>query len=83
MRIAAIEKMGYYPTPDKTLTLIANRLRPVAKGGSYRFLDPCAGQGEALAQVADTFSSFGAKAQTYGVELSYSRHALANAAYGV
>lgn len=77
MRIAAVTKMGYYPTPEQTLELIAKTLRPAIKGGSFRFLDPCVGEGEALAAVAQAFTRQGAKPQTYGVELSYSRFGIA------
>lgn len=77
MRIAAVEKMGYYPTPSKTLQLITQLVRPANKGGSFRFLDPCAGQGEALDQIAQTLGQQGAHITTYGVELSNSRAALA------
>ncbi|MEZ4614410.1 MAG: hypothetical protein R2867_02695 [Caldilineaceae bacterium] len=57
MRIAAAEKMGYYPTPPTTLTTISQLLRPATKGGSFRFLDPCAGQGEALGQATAAMKS--------------------------
>lgn len=77
MRIAAVTKMGYYPTPPQTLQLITQLLRPASKGGSFRFLDPCAGQGEALNQVAQALLGQGAAVTTYGVELSNSRAALA------
>ena len=74
MRIAAIEKMGYYPTPPNTLSLIADLLRPASRGGFLRFLDPCCGQGEALHQVAAAVRAAGAKVEAIGVELSNSRH---------
>jgi hypothetical protein len=77
MRIAAAEKMGYYPTPPTTLEYIARLLRPATKGGSFRFLDPCAGQGEALSQVAAALQNQGTQVQTYGVELSDTRAPLA------
>jgi len=77
MRIAAVTKMGYYPTPPKTLQLISLKLRPASKGGSFRFLDPCAGQGEALNQVAEVLRQQGVHIVTYGVELSDNRAASA------
>lgn len=77
MRIAAAEKMGYYPTPPISLEMITQLLRPANKGGSFRFLDPCAGQGEALSQVATAMQSHGAQVRTYGVELSDTRAPLA------
>jgi hypothetical protein len=79
MRIAAIEKMGYYPTPPQTLQCIATMLQPTTKGGLFRFLDPCAGQGEALNQVAQALRAQNATVQTYGVELSNPRCEVAQA----
>ena len=77
MRIAAIEKMGYYPTPPQTLESIAAMLQPTTKGGLFRFLDPCAGQGEALSQIAQALRMPTAAVQTCGVELSDTRAAIA------
>lgn len=77
MRIAAAEKMGYYPTPLISLEMITQLLRPATKGGSFRFLDPCAGQGEALSQAVAVMQSQSAQVQTYGVELSDTRAPLA------
>jgi 16S rRNA G966 N2-methylase RsmD len=77
MRIAAAEKMGYYPTPPKTLEYVTQLLRPASKGGSFRFLDPCAGQGEALSHAAQALMAQGVQVQTYGVELSDARAAQA------
>lgn len=82
MRIAGIERMGYYPTPPETLSIIINHwltaknggsstaLRPRSGQGSGRSLalDPCCGKGEALAAIARAF-----QLETYGVELSYDR----------
>ena len=51
MQIAGTEKMGYYPTPSKTLDLLRGALAAGA-GAALRILDPCAGEGEALAAVA-------------------------------
>ncbi len=77
MRIAAAEKMGYYPTPPQTLAYITQLLRPASKGGSLRFLDPCAGQGEALSHAAQALVTQGVQVQTYGVELSDTRAEIA------
>jgi len=77
MRIAAAEKMGYYPTPPTTLEYTAQLLQPANKGGSFRFLDPCAGQGEALSEVTKAMQQHGTQVQTYGVELSDTRAPLA------
>jgi len=42
MRLAAQAKMGYYPTPQPVISLIADILVRNAKG-SIKLLDPCAG----------------------------------------
>lgn len=43
-------KDGYYPTDEATVRLIADKL--VFKAGVQRLLDPCCGEGLALAQLA-------------------------------
>ena len=77
MRIAAALKMGYYPTPPQTLEQIAQLLRPAARGGSLRLLDPCAGEGEALGAISSALAAHGAEVETIGVELSDTRAAVA------
>lgn len=54
-RLAAKEKMGFYPTPDNTLQMISQRML-VKKDGRYsplnvHLLDPCCGGGQALSKV--------------------------------
>ncbi len=73
MRLAAQEKMGFYPTPNRSLQLIAQLLTPASKEQEIKALDPCAGEGEALAYTADGLRQQGAKVTTYGVELSPER----------
>lgn len=72
MRIAGIEKMGYYPTPPVTLTHLTRLLR-ASPGSHLRLLDPCAGEGEALAAVTEGLREQGAQPESYGVELSTER----------
>lgn len=69
MRLAGIEKLGFYPTPPKTLARIAHYL-DAQRNGVTRVLDPCAGYGEAVKYVGDTLKRNGATVSTYGVELS-------------
>lgn len=73
MRLAAQEKMGFYPTPKRSLQLIAQLLIPASKGQEIKALDPCAGEGEALAYAADRLRGQGAEVTTRGVELSPER----------
>jgi hypothetical protein len=66
MRIHGRIKMGYYPTPARVVELIRKYLSFPAS--PFAALDPCCGEGEALAAlVAET------SAITYGVELDYQR----------
>jgi hypothetical protein len=72
MRLAGQEKMGYYPTPLSQVTLIASWLG-VEPGKPVRLLDPCVGEGEALAALAQALMQQGARVETWGVELSPGR----------
>ncbi len=66
MRIHGRIKMGHYPTPPRVVELIRNYLS--FPPGQFSSLDPCCGEGDALAGlVAET------SAVTYGVELDYNR----------
>jgi type I restriction-modification system DNA methylase subunit len=78
MRIAGVERLGYYPTPPRTLQLIANALTiPSNTSSPVRLLDPCAGQGEALAHLTTHLRQEHAQVQSYGIELADSRAPLA------
>ena len=70
-RLEAQSKLLYYPTPSPIIALIASWFRAPAP---YRAIDPCCGKGEALAQL---IGELGAQAETWGVELSRSRAAVA------
>src|SRR5579859_2893588 len=65
MRIEAQSKMGYYPTPEISLQRIIPWLS-LSGEGLRRYLDPCAGKGEALAAIATAHGP----AETFGIELS-------------
>jgi len=71
MRLAGIEKVGFYPTPPTVVECIANWLDTT--GHKAIALDPCCGAGAALAQVANAHPSL----ETYGVEISADRAAVA------
>jgi hypothetical protein len=78
MRIAGIQKLGYYPTPPHTLQLIAQALTiPAHTSGPVRLLDPCAGQGEALAHIAGHLRQQHSAVHSFGIELADARAPLA------
>ena len=55
MRLAGIEKLGFYATPPKTRELIAEWLE---LGGNFaRALDPTAGDGGPLAYLASVLET--------------------------
>lgn len=70
MRLAGIEKMGYYKTPPIVVHLTTTWLQASEKRS--RLLDSCAGEGEAAAQVGAAIN-----AETWGVELSDTRATVA------
>ncbi|MCP4418241.1 MAG: hypothetical protein GY805_16590, partial [Chloroflexi bacterium] len=80
MRLANIEKAGYFPLPPPITNLILahitvpdNSLPPRRRGG--RILDPCAGKGSALVTLAKTLNL-----EPFGVELHAERAAAAKMA---
>ncbi len=71
MRLAGQAQLGYYPTPETQLPLIASWLKlENDHPKSLRALDPCAGEGFALAYLA---GQLGRTVTTYGIELSPQR----------
>jgi methylase of polypeptide subunit release factors len=71
MRLSGQAKLGYFPTPETQLPLIASWLGLANEQASQvRALDPCSGQGEALAYLA---GQLGRNITTYGIELSPQR----------
>src|SRR5947209_1181544 len=59
-------KLGYFPTPQSLIASIATQLSaPVA---AWRALDPCAGEGIALAMLAERLGG-----ETFGFELDTQR----------
>lgn len=67
---------GYFPTDEATITRIANLLRLPEKG-SVRMLDPCCGEGTALADVRQLLSVAQggaiASVEAFGIELDPDR----------
>lgn len=68
-RLNSKAKAGFYPTPPEMTRLIASCLKAPCNE-AWRALDPCAGEGTALATLA---VSFNRKATTYGIELDKNR----------
>jgi hypothetical protein len=64
--------MGYYPTPASLLDAIASYLS-ADSAGPCRVLDPCCGEGEALAHIAAKLNA----TETWGAELSPQRAQIA------
>lgn len=58
-------KNGYFPTDEVSLERVLQALSP-ASAGSMRILDPCAGEGAAIAEVAHHLGRN--RIQAYGVE---------------
>ena len=83
MRLAAQAKGGYYPTPDRVVDMIAGLIdTPYGhhrnNRETLRILDPCAGTGDAVAQLAKELRHRGnLPVETYGVELHRDRAQLA------
>lgn len=65
-------KNGYYPTDEVTLQRIINYL-DAEEGEDLRILDPCCGEGTALADIKHHLISQGANTQAYGIELDEER----------
>jgi hypothetical protein len=71
-RYASQAKGGYFPTPPAEMALALKRLQ-VEDGSTVNLLDPCAGEGLALKQMADHVRQLGARPVTYGNELEDTR----------
>ncbi len=70
-RLINAEKMGFFACPTSVVELISRWLS--AGKQAVRLLDPCAGEGKALAQLAASLQTQGAVTETWGVELSPAR----------
>ncbi|MHB8927810.1 MAG: DUF6094 domain-containing protein [Bacillota bacterium] len=66
MRLAGQIKMGYYPTPPSVVDRVKGYFQFPNTG--FAALDPCCGEGSALARVLEGTSGRG-----YGVELDFAR----------
>ena len=68
-RLASAGKMQYYPTSTPDIACIADRLQAA---GKPRLLDPCAGQGDALAVLHEALAQT-SQPDSYAVELDTER----------
>jgi hypothetical protein len=66
MRLAAQAKGGYYPAPPEAVALAASLMTPPDE--PFALLDPCAGKGAAIAQLAQTLGG-----QPHAIELDEGR----------
>jgi hypothetical protein len=64
MRLAGIEKGGFYPYPPHMAEAIASWFIPLPAGTRERLLDPCAGEGEIATLLGKLLSC-----ETSGCEL--------------
>lgn len=64
-------KMGYYPTDELTLTRLLNAIDIGA--ANLRILDPCCGEGAALAEIKNHLVSCGSSVTALGVEYDTER----------
>ncbi len=63
---------GYFPTPEHLIPLIARELHPSdAQWSRPRFVDPCAGEGEAIFKLRELFAG---NPDVYVCELERDRH---------
>jgi hypothetical protein len=78
-RIASQSKGGYYKTPVEEMNLILKRIRFVGSHDNnlVNLIDPCAGEGEALAMLAKHLRSQGAETDARGCELEKGRAEIA------
>jgi hypothetical protein len=70
VRLEAVAKAGYYPTPPSVVERVAGLVRPAhpATRQAVRLLDPCCGTGAALRQLAGAVGG-----ETYGIEIARDR----------
>lgn len=72
-RVGSVALGGFYKTPESVLPELAKLLSASANYVSY--LDPCAGEGEAVLQLSSLVHPKGASVSFFTVELETSRYA--------
>ena len=75
-RLASQAKLGYYPTPPGIVEHVKKAIA-LAEPGTYRCMDTCCGEGEALAQLTNGLGNQESIIETYGVELDEGRYQVA------
>lgn len=71
-RLESESKGGFYPTPPEEMDFILKAVKALP-GQNITVLDPCAGEGKALAQFKSKIEADGANCVSYGIELEKSR----------
>lgn len=66
-------KNGYFPTDEETIQRILSALSPKTDHGITRIIDPCCGEGCALAEVNHYLEGLGANPVSYGIEYDEER----------
>lgn len=79
MRLAAQQKLGFYPCPNEVARLVGSKLR-ASLPASVLAIDPCCGEGAALKALCDTIGV--PVENTYGIELDPDRSAVAAGVLG-
>ena len=74
-RLASQAKLGFYPTPPKTLELLCKIVKRETDNGVLHIFDPCCGEGVALAAIATRSAQKELEVKSYGVELDAERAA--------
>jgi hypothetical protein len=64
-------KNGYYPTDSETMSRVIQALH--FEGRQCQILDPCCGEGTALAEVKHQLNNAGSKVSAFGVEYNEER----------
>jgi len=73
-RLASIALGGYYPTPRHLLPRIAHLVKPyLGKEGQVTFMDPCAGDGEAVLAIMKSLTK-GTSSRLYACEMESTRY---------
>ena len=75
-RLESVAVAGYYPTPARLLPRIAGLLAPIAEK-RVAFMDPCAGEGEAIFAIMGALGA--STSDVYLCEMEATRHAAAKA----